>query len=62
MSVIVWLAPVPLAALGAIGWVWWRNRPRGPGDPEETMTAFRRFGSALASRPEDHRRFWPDRL
>jgi hypothetical protein len=57
MSVIVWLAPVPLAALGAIGWVWWRNRPRGPGDPEETMTAFRRFGSALASRPEDHRRF-----
>jgi len=55
MSPLVWtLAPV-VVTLVAIGWVSWRSRPRGPGDPIDTIEQHARFRAALArgARPED---------
>jgi hypothetical protein len=49
VSVLVWLTPIPLAAAAAIGWASWRARPRGPGNPTDTMTDFQRFRTALGN-------------
>lgn len=54
MSVLMWLAPVPLATVAAILWRLWTGRSRRPASPEESMRAFRRFGAAIASPPGGH--------
>jgi hypothetical protein len=48
MSPWLWLLfPVMLTGLA---WVWatWRGRPRGPGDPLDTVQEHERFRAALA--------------
>ena len=48
MSPWLWLIfPVVLTGLA---WVWetWRSRPRGPGDPLDTVLEHQRFRAALA--------------
>ncbi|MEP6697542.1 MAG: hypothetical protein ABJA34_11790 [Pseudonocardiales bacterium] len=56
MSPLVWtLAPLVVTLL-AILWVSWRARPRGPGDPMDTVEEHARFRAALARgsrRPDD---------
>ena len=47
MSPLVWLA-MPLAALiVAVLWASWVARPRGPGDPVDSVAAHHRFVEAL---------------
>ncbi len=56
MSPLVWTMTPVVVTLIAIAWVSWRSRPRGPGDPFETVEQHRRFRAALARelpRPDD---------
>ena len=47
MSPLTWLA-IPLVALiVAVVWASWVARPRGPGDPVDSVAAHHRFVEAL---------------
>ena len=50
-SWLLWLAPVPLATLGAIAWTAWSTRSRGPAEASESVAAYERFRNALATPP-----------
>lgn len=54
---LLWLLPVPLATAGAIAWVAWSSRTRGPADTADGIAAYERFRTALAPRvePDDER-------
>ena len=47
MTPLVWLAIPLVALLAAIGWAAWAGRPRGPGDPVDSVEAHHRFVAAL---------------
>ena len=63
---LLWLLPVPLATLGAIAWVAWSRRPRGPQDTAVSVREHERFRAALAApvpphaRPQAHPAAGPD--
>jgi cytochrome c-type biogenesis protein CcmH/NrfF len=44
---LLWLLPVPLATLAAIGWASWSSRSRGPQRPEDSVQEFDRFRAAM---------------
>ena len=44
---LLWLLPVPLATLAAIGWASWSSRARGPQDAAESVEQYARFRAAL---------------
>ncbi|MCW2679306.1 MAG: hypothetical protein JWM62_707 [Frankiales bacterium] len=50
---LLWLLPVPVATLAAIGWTAWSNRSRGPQDTADGVAAYERFRAALATPPRD---------
>lgn len=50
-SWLLWLAPVPLATLGAVAWTAWSGRTRGPAEGTASVAAYERFRSALATPP-----------
>ncbi len=50
-SWLLWLLPVPAATLAAVAWNAWAGRARGPGEATESVAAYERFRSALASPP-----------
>jgi hypothetical protein len=49
MSALVWLAPIIVATLAAIGYATWRGRPGPPEDTHEAMEARERFRRAIES-------------
>lgn len=48
---LLWLLPVPLATAGAIAWVAWSTRSRGPQDAADSMAEYERFRRAMSSPP-----------
>ena len=44
---LLWLLPVPLATLAAIGWASWSSRAPGPGDTADSVEQYARFRAAL---------------
>ena len=48
---LLWLLPVPVATLGAIVWVSWTSRTRGPQRPQDTVQEYERFRAALSAPP-----------
>lgn len=50
-SWLLWLSPVPLATLAAIGWTVWAGRPRGPGRASASVAEHQRFRAALGADP-----------
>jgi cytochrome c-type biogenesis protein CcmH/NrfF len=52
---LLWLLPVPLATLGAIAWVSWSSRTRGPQDPADSVREYERFRAAMSRPPKGER-------
>ena len=50
---LLWLAPVPVATLGAICWTAWSARTRAPQEAADSVAAHERFRRALAVPPAD---------
>ena len=44
---LLWLLPVPLATLAALGWAAWSARDRGPQDAAASVQEHARFRAAL---------------
>lgn len=44
---LAWLLPVPASLLGAVGWLAWSGRRRGPVHTHESIQAHERFQAAL---------------
>ncbi|MDX6197965.1 MAG: hypothetical protein QOJ79_1116 [Actinomycetota bacterium] len=44
---LVWLLPVPIATLAAIGWTAWTSRTRRPVAAAQSVLAYERFRQAL---------------
>ena len=50
-SWLLWLAPVPLATLGAVAWTAWSGRARGPQEARASVADHARFRAALGTPP-----------
>ncbi len=48
-SWLLWLAPLPLATVGAIAWTAWAGRTRRPAEGAATVASYERFRAALAA-------------
>jgi hypothetical protein len=55
MSPLAWLAIPLVALLAAMGWAAWAGRPRGPGDPLDSVEAHHRFVRALERSRQERR-------
>jgi hypothetical protein len=44
---LIWLLPVPVATIMAIGWTAWAGRARRPVEIAESVQAYERFRQAL---------------
>ena len=50
MEILAWTLGLPTVATAlAIGWVHWASRPRGPVDPQDSVAAYERFKTAMAT-------------
>ena len=49
-GILAWTLGAPtVATAGAIGWVHWTTRPRGPAETHESLAQHERFKAALAT-------------
>jgi hypothetical protein len=51
VDVLLWLIPIPVAAIAAVAWGAWSSRTRRPDEAYDTVAAHDRFRAALAAPP-----------